>query len=45
MREANENGVDLLKYAISFPIGLTMRAEHVQDNRSKYEMDNIAYSN
>ena len=43
VREANKNGADLLKEALSFPIGLTMRAEHVQDNGSKYEVDDIAY--
>ncbi len=43
MREANKNGADLLKEALSFPIGLTMRAEHVQDNGSKYDVDDLAY--
>ena len=36
MREANKNGASLLKSALCFPIGLTMRAEHVRDNGSKY---------
>ena len=45
VREANKNSDNLLKDAISFPIGLTMRAEHVRDNGSKYGMDDIAYSN
>ena len=43
MREANNNGASLLKSALCFPIGLTMRAEHVRDNGSKYGMDDIAY--
>jgi hypothetical protein len=43
VRNANKNGADLLKDAISFPIGLTTRAEHVRDDGSKYEVDDIAY--
>ena len=43
VREANNNDTELLKDAISFPIGLTMRAEHVRDDGSKYEEDDIAY--
>jgi hypothetical protein len=43
VRNANKNGADLLKDAISFSIGLTMRAEHVRDDGSKYEVDDIAY--
>jgi hypothetical protein len=43
VREANKNGASLLKSALCFPIGLTMRAEHVRDNGSKYGMDDIAY--
>jgi hypothetical protein len=43
VRNANKNGADLLKDALSFPIGLTMRAEHVRDDGSKYEVDDIAY--
>ena len=43
VREANNNGTSLLKSALCFPIGLTMRAEHVQDNGSKYDVDDIAY--
>jgi len=29
VREANKNGASQLKSALCFPIGLTMRAEHV----------------
>ncbi len=43
VRDANNNGAELLKDAISFPIGLTMRAEHVRDDGAKYEVDDIAY--
>ena len=43
VRDANNNGTELLKDVISFPIGLTMRAEHVRDDGSKYEVDDIAY--
>ncbi|NOR48065.1 MAG: hypothetical protein GQ533_08480 [Methanosarcinaceae archaeon] len=43
VREANNNGASLLKSALCFPIGLTMRAEHVRDNGSKYDVDDIAY--
>jgi len=41
--DANNNGASLLKSALCFPIGLTMRAEHVRDNGSKYDVDDIAY--
>ena len=43
VREANEKGAELLKDAISFPIGLTMRAEHVGDDGTKFNVDDIAY--
>ncbi|MBC2698067.1 MAG: hypothetical protein HF975_08795 [ANME-2 cluster archaeon] len=43
VREANNNGASLLKSALCFPIGLTMRAEHVRDNGTKYDVDDIAY--
>jgi len=43
VREANNNGASLLKSALCFPIGLTMRAEHVMDDGTKYEVDDIAY--
>jgi hypothetical protein len=43
VREANKNGASLLKAALCFPIGLTMRAEHVMDDGMKYGVDDIAY--
>jgi len=43
VREANKNGASLLKSALCFPIGLTMRAEHVMDDRTKYDVDDLAY--
>ncbi|MCK4929375.1 MAG: hypothetical protein KAR76_06525, partial [Methanosarcinales archaeon] len=43
VRDANEKGAELLKGALSFPIGLTMRAEHVRDDGSRYGVDDIAY--
>ena len=43
VREANNNGASLLKSVMCFPIGLTMRAEHVRDDGSKYDVDDIAY--
>ncbi|HUW67102.1 MAG TPA: hypothetical protein VMW20_03545, partial [Candidatus Nanoarchaeia archaeon] len=43
VREANKDGADLLKEAISFPIGLTMTAQHVQDDGTKYGVDELGY--
>jgi len=43
VRDANNKGAQLLKDAMSFPIGLTMRAEHVREDGSHYEVDDIAY--
>ncbi|MBC2698065.1 MAG: hypothetical protein HF974_06945, partial [ANME-2 cluster archaeon] len=43
VREANNNGASLLKSALCFPIGLTMRAEHVMDDGTKYGMDELPY--
>ncbi|MCD4768450.1 MAG: hypothetical protein K8R34_18360, partial [Methanosarcinales archaeon] len=43
VREANKNGANLLKDVINFPIGLTMRAEHVRDDGSHFEKDELAY--
>ena len=43
VRDANDKGAELLKSALSFPIGLTMRAEHVRDDGSRYGVDDIAY--
>jgi len=43
VRDANKDGADLLKEAISFPIGLTMMAQHVQDDGAKFGVDELAY--
>ena len=43
VREANKDGADLLKEAISFPIGLTMMAQHVQDVGTRYGVDELGY--
>jgi len=43
VRDANNKGAQLLKDAMSFPIGLTMRAEHVREDGSHYGVDDIAY--
>jgi hypothetical protein len=43
VRDANNKGAELLKGVLSFPIGLTMRAEHVRADGSHYEVDDIAY--
>ncbi|KAF5419445.1 MAG: hypothetical protein C5S45_06505 [Candidatus Methanocomedens sp.] len=43
VREANNNGASLLKSALCFPIGLTMRAEHVMDDGTKYDVDELPY--
>ena len=43
VREANKNGASLLKSALCFPIGLTMKAEHVMDDGTKYDVDDLAY--
>ncbi|MBW6519084.1 MAG: hypothetical protein K0A89_11370, partial [ANME-2 cluster archaeon] len=43
VRDANNKGAQLLKDAMSFPIGLTMRAEHVREDGSRYGVDDIAY--
>ncbi|MDW7776953.1 MAG: hypothetical protein SCH39_11555 [Methanosarcinales archaeon] len=43
VRDANNKGAQLRKDAMSFPIGLTMRAEHVMEEGSHYEVDDIAY--
>jgi len=43
VRKANKDGADLLKDAISFPIGLTMMAQHVQDDGAKYGVDELEY--
>ena len=43
VRKANKDGADLLKEAISFPIGLTMMAQHVQDDGTRYGVDELEY--
>ncbi len=43
VREANKNGASLLKSALYFPIGLSMRQEHVMDDGTKYDVNDIAY--
>jgi hypothetical protein len=43
VREANNNGASLLKSALCFPIGLTMKAEHVMDDGTKYGVDELPY--
>jgi len=43
VRKANKDGADLLKEAINFPIGLTMMAQHVQDDGTKYGVDELEY--
>jgi len=43
VREANKDGADLLKEAINFPIGLTMMAQHVQDDGTRYGVDELEY--
>ena len=43
VREANNNGASLLKSALCFPIGLTMRAEHVRPDESHFGKDDLAY--
>ena len=41
VREANNNGASLLKSVLCFPIGLTMRAEHVRDNGSNLPFKDV----
>jgi hypothetical protein len=43
VRNANKNGAELLKDAICFPIGLTMRAEHVRPDGTQFDKDELAY--
>ena len=43
VREANNNGASLLKSALCFPIGFTMKAEHVMPNGSHFGKDELAY--
>ena len=41
--EANNNGADLLKSAMCFPIGFTMTAEHVRSDGSHFGKDELPY--
>jgi hypothetical protein len=43
VRNANKNGAELLKDTICFPIGLTMRAEHVRPDGTQFDKDELAY--
>jgi hypothetical protein len=43
VRNANKNGAELLKDAICFPIGLTMRAQHVMPDGTHFDKDELAY--
>ncbi|NOR60344.1 MAG: hypothetical protein GQ469_06920 [Methanosarcinales archaeon] len=43
VREANNNGASLLKSVMCFPIGFTMKAEHVRDDGSHFSEDELAY--
>jgi hypothetical protein len=43
VRNANKNGAELLKDAICFPIGLTMRAQHVRPDGTHFDKDELAY--
>jgi len=43
VREANKNGADLLKSVLCFPIGWTMKAEHVMPNGTHFGKDELAY--
>jgi hypothetical protein len=43
VRNANKNGAELLKDAICFPIGLTMKAEHVRPDGTHFDKDELAY--
>jgi len=41
VRDANNNGADLLKSAMCFPIGYTMTAEHVRPDGSHFGKDEL----
>ena len=43
VREANNNGANLLKSVMCFPIGFTMKAEHVRNDGSHFGKDELAY--
>ncbi|MBA1341260.1 MAG: hypothetical protein C5S40_03890 [ANME-2 cluster archaeon] len=43
VRDANNNGAGLLKSVMCFPIGFTMKAEHVRPDGSHFREDELAY--
>jgi len=43
VREANNAGASLLKSVMCFPIGFTMKAEHVRPDGSHFGKDELAY--
>jgi hypothetical protein len=43
VQEANKNGASLLKSALCFPIGLTIKAGHVRLDGSHFKMDELPY--
>ncbi|MCD4847457.1 MAG: hypothetical protein K8R76_04625 [Candidatus Aegiribacteria sp.] len=43
VRDANNAGANLLKSVMCFPIGFTMKAEHVRPDGSHFEKDELAY--
>ncbi|MCD4809092.1 MAG: hypothetical protein K8R17_04265, partial [Methanosarcinales archaeon] len=43
VRDANNAGANLLKSAMCFPIGFTMKAEHVRPDGSHFDKDELAY--
>jgi hypothetical protein len=40
---ANKKGAGLLKSILRFPVGVTMTAEHVMENGTHYDPDDLAY--
>jgi len=43
VRDANNAGANLLKSVMCFPIGFTMKAEHVRPDGSHFDKDELAY--
>jgi hypothetical protein len=43
VRDANKKGAGLLKSILRFPVGVTMTAEHVMENGTYYDPDELAY--
>jgi len=43
VRDANKKGAGLLKSILRFPVGVTMTAEHVMENGTHYDPDELAY--